>query len=65
MENKDLVKRRIEEAAKFVDLDRLCLSPQCGFASIPARAGLGMPMQITERKLSLIAEIARDVWRGD
>jgi len=63
LESKDAVKRRIDEAAKFIDLDRLCLSPQCGFASIPARAGLGMPMQLTERKLALIVEIAGEVWR--
>ena len=63
-EDKDAVKRRIEEATKYVDVDRLCLSPQCGFASIPARAGLGMPMQATERKLALIVEIAREVWRS-
>jgi 5-methyltetrahydropteroyltriglutamate--homocysteine methyltransferase len=62
MEDKDAVKRRIDDAAKFLELDRLCLSPQCGFASIPARAGVGMPMQMTERKLALIVEIAREVW---
>ena len=62
LENKDAIKRRIDEASKVIELDRLCLSPQCGFASIPARAGLGMPMEMTERKLSLIAEIAREVW---
>src|SRR5262249_60220164 len=33
LETKDVLKRRIEQAAKFVDLDQLCLSPQCGFAS--------------------------------
>ena len=33
LESKDAIKRRIEEAAKFTDLDQLCLSPQCGFAS--------------------------------
>src|SRR3712207_7109811 len=33
LESKDDVKRRIDEAAKYVDLDQLCLSPQCGFAS--------------------------------
>src|SRR5262249_61421898 len=33
LEEKDALKRRIDEAAKFVDLDQLCLSPQCGFAS--------------------------------
>jgi 5-methyltetrahydropteroyltriglutamate--homocysteine methyltransferase len=64
MESKDAIKRRIDEAAQIVDLERLCLSPQCGFASIPARAGLGMPMQLTERKLALIVEIAHEVWGG-
>ncbi len=33
LEGKDALKRRIDQAAKFVDLDQLCLSPQCGFAS--------------------------------
>ena len=33
LESKDEIKRRIDEAAKFVPLDQLCLSPQCGFAS--------------------------------
>ena len=33
LESKDLIKRRIDQAAKFVPLDQLCLSPQCGFAS--------------------------------
>src|SRR6185503_4662191 len=33
LESKDDLKRRIDEAAKFIDLDQLCLSPQCGFAS--------------------------------
>ncbi len=33
LESKDEIKRRIDEAAKFVDIDQLCLSPQCGFAS--------------------------------
>jgi 5-methyltetrahydropteroyltriglutamate--homocysteine methyltransferase len=62
LESKDALKRRIDEASKYVDLDRLGVSPQCGFASIPVRAGLGFPMDITERKLGLIVELARDVW---
>src|SRR5262249_53036123 len=33
LEDKDMLKRRIEEAARFVDIDQLCLSPQCGFSS--------------------------------
>ena len=62
LESKDMVKRRLNEAAKYIDLDRVGLSPQCGFASIPARAGLGFPMDITERKLGLIVEVADEVW---
>ena len=62
LESKDALKRRLDEAAKFIDLDRVGLSPQCGFASIPQRAGLGFPMEITERKLALIVEVADEVW---
>lgn len=62
LESKDALKRRLDEASKFIDLDRIGLSPQCGFASIPARAGLGFPMDITERKLGLVVEVAREVW---
>ncbi len=62
LESKDMLKRRLDEAAKYIDLDRVGLSPQCGFASIPARAGLGFPMDITERKLGLIVELADEVW---
>jgi 5-methyltetrahydropteroyltriglutamate--homocysteine methyltransferase len=62
LESKDALKRRLDDASKFIDLDRVGLSPQCGFASIPARAGLGFPMDITERKLGLIVEVADEVW---
>ena len=58
----DALKRRIEEATKFVELDRLCLSPQCGFASVPARAGRGFAMDLTERKLARVVEVAREIW---
>ena len=44
----------IDEATKFIDLDRLCLSPHCGFASVPARAGRGFP---AERKLARVVEV--------
>jgi hypothetical protein len=46
LEGVDALKRRIDEATKFIDIDRLCLSPQCGFASVPARAGRGFPMDL-------------------
>jgi 5-methyltetrahydropteroyltriglutamate--homocysteine methyltransferase len=62
IESADSLKRRIDEAAKFVDLDRLCLSPQCGFASVPSRIRPAMPMDQVERKLARIVEVAHDVW---
>jgi 5-methyltetrahydropteroyltriglutamate--homocysteine methyltransferase len=54
LESVDALKRRIDEPAKFIDLDRLCLSPHCGFASVPARAGRGFP---AERKLARVVEV--------
>jgi 5-methyltetrahydropteroyltriglutamate--homocysteine methyltransferase len=60
LENKDAIKRRIEEAAKFIDLDRLCLSPQCGFASTEEGNVLAEGEQWA--KLRMIAEIAEEVW---
>ena len=62
IETVDALKRRIDEAAKFIELERLCLSPQCGFASVPARAGRGFPMDLTERKLARVVEVAEQVW---
>jgi 5-methyltetrahydropteroyltriglutamate--homocysteine methyltransferase len=60
LESKDVVKRRIDEAAKVLPLDQLCLSPQCGFAS----NFMGNPVTVDDekRKLSLVVEIAGDVW---
>jgi methionine synthase II (cobalamin-independent) len=60
MEEKDALKRRIEEAARFVDLDRLGLSPQCGFASVDT--GNPISPQVQEAKLRLVVELARDIW---
>ncbi len=62
IETADELKRRIDEAAKFVELDRLCLSPQCGFASTPNRARRYMETDQVERKLARIVEVAHDVW---
>ncbi|HJM51239.1 MAG TPA: 5-methyltetrahydropteroyltriglutamate--homocysteine S-methyltransferase [Alphaproteobacteria bacterium] len=60
LENPDDIKRRIDEAAQVVPLDRLALSPQCGFASTVA----GNPVTEEDeiRKLSLIVEVAGEVW---
>jgi 5-methyltetrahydropteroyltriglutamate--homocysteine methyltransferase len=60
LERKDDLKRRIEEAARFTDLDRLCLSPQCGFAS--TEEGNTLTEDDQWRKLELVVETAREVW---
>jgi 5-methyltetrahydropteroyltriglutamate--homocysteine methyltransferase len=61
LESKDYVMRRIEEAAKYTDIDQLCLSPQCGFSSTKEGNDL-TPAQQWD-KLRLIVEVASEVWR--
>ena len=51
---------RIHDAARFVSLDRLAISPQCGFASVASGNHLGFERQA--EKLKLTAVVARDVW---
>jgi 5-methyltetrahydropteroyltriglutamate--homocysteine methyltransferase len=60
LEVKDMLKARIEEAAKYVDLDRLAISPQCGFSS----AIVGNPVTVDDEiaKLKLVVEVAEEVW---
>ncbi|MGB7098213.1 MAG: 5-methyltetrahydropteroyltriglutamate--homocysteine S-methyltransferase [Xanthobacteraceae bacterium] len=60
LESKDAIKRRIEEAAKFTDLDQLCLSPQCGFAS--TEEGNTLAEEDQWAKLRMIVEVAKEVW---
>jgi 5-methyltetrahydropteroyltriglutamate--homocysteine methyltransferase len=60
LESKDTLKRRIEEASEFVDLERICLSPQCGFSSTVEGNTLGYDEQVA--KLRLIVETAEEVW---
>ena len=60
IESKDAIKRRIDEAAKFFPLDKLCLSPQCGFAS--THHGNKITEDIARGKLALLVEVANDVW---
>jgi 5-methyltetrahydropteroyltriglutamate--homocysteine methyltransferase len=60
LESKDELKRRIDEAAKFVDLDQLCLSPQCGFASTEEGNLLAEDEQWA--KLARVVEVAEEVW---
>ncbi len=60
LENKDDLKRRIDAAAKYIDLDQLCISPQCGFASTSLGNLLTEDQQFA--KLRLVAEVAQEVW---
>ncbi len=60
LESRDDLKRRVEEAARFVDGDRLCLSPQCGFASTADGNALGAREQ--RAKLDLVVQTAAEIW---
>jgi 5-methyltetrahydropteroyltriglutamate--homocysteine methyltransferase len=60
LEDKDVLKRRIDEASKFVPLEQLCLSPQCGFSSTVEGNNLTYDEQVA--KLRLIVETAAEVW---
>jgi 5-methyltetrahydropteroyltriglutamate--homocysteine methyltransferase len=60
LESKDAIKRRIDEAAKFVALEQLCLSPQCGFAS--SEEGNILAEDEQWAKLRRIVEVADEVW---
>ena len=60
LEDKDEVIKRIHEAAKYIPLDRLCLSPQCGFAS--CEIGNKLTEEEQWAKLKLVKEIAEEVW---
>ena len=60
LESKDELKRRIDQAARFIDLDQLCLSPQCGFASTEEGNILAEDEQWA--KLRRIVEVADEVW---
>jgi methionine synthase II (cobalamin-independent) len=60
LESKDMLKRRIDEASRYIDLDQLCLSPQCGFSSTVEGNLLSYDQQVA--KLGLIVETAHEVW---
>ncbi len=60
METKDDVKRRIEAATQFVDIDRMGISPQCGFASVDK--GNPITPAAQEQKLRLVVEVAQEIW---
>jgi 5-methyltetrahydropteroyltriglutamate--homocysteine methyltransferase len=61
LESADHLERRIDEAARYVPLERLGLSPQCGFSSV---SGSGQPLTADDqrRKLELVVQVAREVW---
>jgi 5-methyltetrahydropteroyltriglutamate--homocysteine methyltransferase len=60
LEDKDALKRRLDDAARLIDLDRLAVSPQCGFASVDT--GNPVTVEIQEAKLRLVVELAREAW---
>lgn len=61
LENKDIIKKRIDEASQFVDINQLCLSPQCGFAS--TEEGNLLTEEQQWAKLRHVVEISREVWK--
>jgi methionine synthase II (cobalamin-independent) len=60
MEDLDDLRRRVDDAGRIVDLDRLAVSPQCGFASV--ETGNPITPQAQEKKLRLVVDLARSVW---
>ncbi|MGA2009727.1 MAG: 5-methyltetrahydropteroyltriglutamate--homocysteine S-methyltransferase [Solirubrobacteraceae bacterium] len=60
LEDRDLLTRRIEEASRFVDVEQLCLSPQCGFSS--TEEGNRLTIDEERAKLELIVSVAEEVW---
>jgi 5-methyltetrahydropteroyltriglutamate--homocysteine methyltransferase len=60
LENPDDLKRRIDEASRFVPLEQLCLSGQCGFSSTVEGNALSYDEEVA--KLELIVKVAQEVW---
>ncbi|WP_195572459.1 5-methyltetrahydropteroyltriglutamate--homocysteine S-methyltransferase [Paenibacillus sp. 1001270B_150601_E10] len=60
MEDKDAIKKRVQEAAEVVNMDQLCISPQCGFAS--TEEGNTIAEQDQWNKLGLVVELAHEIW---
>jgi 5-methyltetrahydropteroyltriglutamate--homocysteine methyltransferase len=60
MESKEDLKKRVEDATRYLNLDCLAVSPQCGFASLDT--GNPITPEAQEKKLRLVVELARDIW---
>ena len=60
LEKQDDLKRRLDEASRYIALDQLCVSPQCGFSSTIEGNDLAVEQQ--RAKLALCAELAHEVW---
>jgi 5-methyltetrahydropteroyltriglutamate--homocysteine methyltransferase len=60
LESKDELKRRVEEASRYVPLEQLCLSPQCGFSSTVE--GNLVTHEQQKAKLALVVETAEEIW---
>jgi 5-methyltetrahydropteroyltriglutamate--homocysteine methyltransferase len=60
LEPLDVLRRRVDAAAKVIDLERLCISPQCGFASSYQNTRFTLEQQ--ERKLAHLVEVASRIW---
>ncbi|WP_256743602.1 5-methyltetrahydropteroyltriglutamate--homocysteine S-methyltransferase, partial [Cronobacter sakazakii] len=60
LENPELIKARLEEAAKYVDINQICLSPQCGFAS--TEEGNSITPAEQWEKVRLVTSVASEVW---
>jgi len=60
LEPKDVLKRRIDAAARYVPLENLCLSPQCGFAS--TFRGNPISEEVQRHKLERVVEVATETW---
>jgi 5-methyltetrahydropteroyltriglutamate--homocysteine methyltransferase len=60
LEKREVLKRRIEQASKFVPLENLCISPQCGFSS--THHGNNLSVEQEKAKLKLCIDTAKEVW---
>jgi 5-methyltetrahydropteroyltriglutamate--homocysteine methyltransferase len=61
LESKDYLRKKVEEASRFVPMENLCLSPQCGFSS--THHGNNLTMDEQWRKLERVIEVSREIWR--